>query len=450
MDTMSLMDATYLARMQFAMTAIFHFLFVPLTLGLAPLIAWMETKHLITGNEMYERMAKFWGRLFIINFALGVVTGLTMEFQFGMNWARYSAYVGDIFGAPLAIEALAAFFLESIFIGLWIFGRGKISKKLHVTSIWIVAFAVNLSAVWIMLANGWMQHPVGYTIQEGRAVMTDFMAFITNAYGWLKFLHTMFAGFVTASFFVLGISAWHLVRKIESPLFRASFKMAALFGLASSFMVFVLGDLSGREIAMAQPEKLAAIESHWETASRVPIYLLVVPDEDNSRNAVELFGIPGMMSFLTFKDFNAEVKGLKEWPKEDRPPVLPVFAGFRLMVGLGMLFMLLSAIASFISIVVGYEKWGWFLKLLPWVIPLPYLAAELGWIVAEVGRQPWIVYRVMRTSDAASPSVGTGQIIFTIISFLIIYGLLTVLDIYLIAKAARKGPEPQSAKRSLL
>jgi cytochrome d ubiquinol oxidase subunit I len=231
------MDITSLARFQFAMTAIFHFLFVPLTLGLAPMVAFMETRHLTTGVIKYERMAKFWGKLFIINFALGVVTGLTMEFQFGMNWARYSAYVGDIFGAPLAIEAFAAFFLESVFIGLWIFGRGRISKKVHVASIWIVAFAVNLSALWILLANGWMQHPVGYEIQNGRAIMTDFTAFLTNSYGWFKFLHTVLAGFVTASFFVLGISAWHLIRKNETDIFTSSFKIAAVFGLASSFLV---------------------------------------------------------------------------------------------------------------------------------------------------------------------------------------------------------------------
>lgn len=440
------MDITSLARFQFAMTAIFHFLFVPLTLGLAPIVAFMETRHLRTGNEMYERMAKFWGKLFIINFALGVVTGLTMEFQFGMNWARYSSYVGDIFGAPLAIEAFAAFFLESVFIGLWIFGRGRISKKMHVASIWIVAFAVNLSALWILLANGWMQHPVGYEIQNGRAVMTDFAAFMANSYGWFKFLHTVIAGFVTASFFVLGISAWHLLRKNETEVFLSSFKIAAVFGLVSSLLVFLMGDMAGGDIAEVQPEKLAAMESHWETARNVPFYLIVLPDEENSRNSIELFGIPGMTSFLAFKDFNAEVKGLNEWPKEDRPPVLPVFAGFRLMVGLGMLFMLLSAVSVFIAFTGRAGKWSWFLKLLPFVIPLPYLAAELGWIVAEMGRQPWIVYRIMRTADAASPSVGPGQIMFTIISFILIYGLLAALDIYLLAKTARKGPEIHSVK----
>ena len=439
------MDVTSLARFQFAMTAIFHFLFVPLTLGLAPIVAFMETRHLTTGDIMYERMSKFWGKLFIINFALGIVTGLTMEFQFGMNWARYSAYVGDIFGAPLAIEAFAAFFLESIFIGLWIFGRGRISKKMHVASIWIVAFAVNLSAFWILFANGWMQHPVGYEIQNSRAVMTDFTAFLANSYSWLKYLHTTLAGFVTASFFVLGISAWHLFRKNETDVFTSSFKIAAVLGLASSFLVFVIGDMSGGEIAKVQPEKLAAIESHWETARNVPFYLIVLPDEVNSRNAVELFGIPGMTSFLAFKDFNAEVKGLRDWPKEDRPPVLPVFAGFRLMVGLGMLFMLLNALSVFIVFTRRIDKWPWFLKLLPFVIPLPYMAAELGWIVAEMGRQPWIVYRVMRTTEAASPSVGPGQIMFTIISFILIYGLLAALDIYLLAKSARKGPEIPSA-----
>ncbi len=293
-----------------------------------------------------------------------------------------------------------------------------------------------------------MQHPVGYTIQQGRAVMTDFWAFLKNTYGWYKFLHTMFAGFVTSSFFVLGISAWHLLRKSGTALFMASFKMAAILGLASSIMVFVLGDMAGGDIAMVQPEKLAAMESHWETARHVPFYLLVMPDERNSKNSIELFGIPGMVSFLSFKDFNAEVKGLREWPKEDRPPVLPVFAGFRLMVGLGLLFMLLTAIAVYISIRDGYGKWGWFLKLLPWALPLPYLAAELGWVVAEMGRQPWIVYRVMRTAEAVSPSVGAGQVVFTIISFLMIYGLLAALDIYLLAKAARKGPVPASAERS--
>jgi len=440
------MDIISLARFQFAMTAIFHFLFVPLTLGLAPIVAFMETRHLTTGNEKYERMAKFWGKLFIINFALGVVTGLTMEFQFGMNWASYSAYVGDIFGAPLAIEAFAAFFLESIFIGLWIFGRGRISKKLHVASIWIVAFAVTLSAFWILFANGWMQHPVGYEIQNGRAIMTDFTVFLTNSYSWSKFLHAMLAGFATASFFVLGISAWHLLRKNETEVFTSSFKIAAVFGLASSFLVFVMGDFAGGEIAKVQPEKLAAMESHWETARNVPFYLVVLPDEENSRNAVELFGIPGMVSFLSFKDFNAEVKGLRDWPKEDRPPVLPVFAGFRLMVGLGMLFMLLSAVSVYIAFTGRAGRWSWFLKLLPFVIPLPYIAAELGWIVAEMGRQPWIVYRVMRTTDAASPSVGSGQIMFTIISFVFIYGLLAALDIFLLAKSARKGPEIAPAK----
>jgi len=440
------MDIISLARFQFAMTAIFHFLFVPLTLGLAPIVAFMETRHLTTGNEKYERMAKFWGKLFIINFALGVVTGLTMEFQFGMNWASYSAYVGDIFAAPLAIEAFAAFFLESIFIGLWIFGRGRISKKLHVASIWIVAFAVTLSAFWILFANGWMQHPVGYEIQNGRAIMTDFTVFLTNSYSWSKFLHAMLAGFATASFFVLGISAWHLLRKNETEVFTSSFKIAAVFGLASSFLVFVMGDFAGGEIAKVQPEKLAAMESHWETARNVPFYLVVLPDEENSRNAVELFGIPGMVSFLSFKDFNAEVKGLRDWPKEDRPPVLPVFAGFRLMVGLGMLFMLLSAVSVYIAFTGRAGRWSWFLKLLPFVIPLPYIAAELGWIVAEMGRQPWIVYRVMRTTDAASPSVGSGQIMFTIISFVFIYGLLAALDIFLLAKSARKGPEIAPAK----
>jgi cytochrome bd ubiquinol oxidase subunit I len=435
------MDVLALSRMQFALTAMFHFLFVPLTLGLSILVAYMESRYVATQNDMYLRMTRFWGKLFLINFALGIVTGLTLEFQFGMNWAEYSKYVGDIFGVPLAIEATVAFFLESTFLGLWIFGWKKVSPRVHALSIWIVAFAANMSALWILLANGWMQHPVGYVLRNNRAELVDFMAFLTNSYGWLKFSHTILAGYVVAAFFVMGISAWHILRKSHMTFFKKSFQIAAIFGLASSLLVVLIGDFHGAEVGKVQPAKLAAMESLWETQRGVPFYLLVIPDPKNERNALELFGIPKMVSFLAYKDFNAEVKGLKAFPKDQRPPVFETFLGFRLMVGLGGLFILLSSLALFLSWKDRLEKYPLFLKIMLFAIPLPYLAGELGWIVAEVGRQPWIVYGVMKTSDAVSRSVSVIQVTVSLVGFTLLYSFLGLVDMYLLAKYAKKGPE---------
>ena len=435
------MDVLALSRLQFALTAMFHFLFVPLTLGLSILVAYMESRYVTTGEELYLRMTRFWGKLFLINFALGVVTGLTLEFQFGMNWAEYSKYVGDIFGVPLAIEATLAFFLESTFLGLWIFGWKKVSPRVHALSIWIVAFATNMSALWILLANGWMQHPVGYVLRNNRAELVDFMAFLTNGYGWLKFFHTILAGYVVAAFFVMGVSAWHILRKSHPEFFKKSFQMAATFGLASSLLVVLVGDFHGAEVAKTQPAKLAAMESLWETQRGVPFYLLLIPDPKNERNAVELFGIPKMVSFLSYKDFNAEVKGLKDFPKDQRPPVFETFVSFRLMVGLGGLFILLSSLACFLSWKDRLEKYPLFLKIMLYTIPLPYLAGELGWIVAEVGRQPWIVYGVLKTSEAASRSVSVTQVTVSLVGFTLLYSFLGLIDMYLLAKYAKKGPE---------
>src|SRR5512139_3918576 len=259
------MDALALSRLQFAVTSMFHFIFVPLTLGLSVLVAWFEWRYVKTGDETWVRMTRFWGKLFLINFALGIVTGITMEFQFGMNWAEYSKYVGDIFGAPLAIEATVAFFLESVFIGVWIFGWNKVSKTFHAVSIWLVAIATNLSALWILLANGWMQKPVGYVLRNGRAEMVDFMALVTNSYGWSKFFHTLFSGYVVAAFFVMGVSAYHLLRKSEVRLFKTSFRSAATLGLIASILVFVTGDFHAVEVAKVQPTKFAAMEAVWDT-----------------------------------------------------------------------------------------------------------------------------------------------------------------------------------------
>ena len=435
------MDVLTLSRLQFAVTSMFHFIFVPLTLGLSILTAYMETRYVMTDDATYLRMTKFWGKLFLINFALGVVTGITMEFQFGMNWAEYSKYVGDIFGAPLAIEATVAFFLESVFIGLWIFGWDKVSKKVHALSIWLVAFATNLSALWILLANGWMQHPVGYVLRNGRAEMVDFTALLTNPYGILKFLHTVLSGYMVAAFFVMGISAYHLLKRYQIDFFKRSFKIGATFGVFSSLLVFLTGDYHTVEVAKTQPTKFAAMESVWETKQGVGLNLLLIPNEQGECNALEKMCIPNMVSYLAFHVPNAEIKGLKEFPRELRPPVLPTFLSFRLMVGLGT-FMLLASLLGFVL-----SRWGkledrtLFLKIMLLSIPAPYIAAQLGWIVAEVGRQPWIVYGVMKTSDAVSKSVSIAQVVISLAGFTLLYGGLGVIDIYLLAKVAKKGPE---------
>ncbi|MFA6822999.1 MAG: cytochrome ubiquinol oxidase subunit I [Geobacter sp.] len=435
------MDVLALSRLQFAVTTMFHFIFVPLTLGLSVLTAWFETKYVRTGDPTYLRMTKFWGKLFLINFALGVVTGITQEFQFGMNWAEYSRYVGDIFGAPLAIEATAAFFLESVFIGVWIFGWDKISKKAHAVTIWLVAFGTNLSALWILLANGWMQKPVGFVLRNGRAEMNDFLALITNPYGWFKFLHTVTSGYMVAAFFVMGIAAWHLLRKNEIDFFTRSFKTAAMFGLLSGLAVGATGDFHAVEIAKVQPTKFAAMESVWETGTRVPMHMLLIPDEANERNAVEAVSIPGMVSFLAHHDVNAEIKGLKEFPKEERPPVLPVFLSFRLMVGLGTLMIGICLLAVIIPRWKHFVDFKLFLWIMVAALPLPYITVQLGWLVAELGRQPWSVYGVLKTADSVSKSVSLLQVGGSLVGFTLLYGLLGAIDIYLLAKYAKKGPD---------
>ncbi len=323
------MDVVLLSRLQFAAATMFHFLFVPLTLGLSVLIAIMETKYVRTGDEVYLRMTKFWGKLFLINFAVGVVTGITLEFQFGTNWSRYSAYVGDIFGSLLAIEASVAFFLESTLIGVWVFGWKKLSKKAHATVMWLVAASGNISAIWILTANGWMQHPTGFTIRNGRAELVDFTAVVFNKFAILEIFHTVPAAFLLSAFFVMGISAYHLLKKQEIDFFTKSFRMALIFGLIFSIFTAIEGDMHGVHVAHTQPAKLAAMEAHWETATRAPLHLFAIPDERNEKNSIEIGTIPGILSFLGYHNFNAEVRGLKDFPKDERPPVLISLFAFR-------------------------------------------------------------------------------------------------------------------------
>lgn len=435
------MNVVALSQLQFAATAMFHWIFVPLTLGLSILTAWMETKYVTTGDVMWLRMTKFWGKLFLINFALGVVTGISMEFQFGLNWSEFSRYVGDISGAPLAIEATVAFFLESVFIGVWIFGWNKLSKKAHALSIWLTAIATNVSALVILLVNGWMQHPVGYVLRNNRAEMSDFVAILTNPYGLIKFGHTLTSGYVLAAFVIMGVSAWHLLRNNETAFFKRSFKMAATFALVSSLLVVLTGDFHSVEIAKSQPSKFAAMESVWETTRGASFNLLMVPDVSQERNSIEMLRIPKMLSFLAFKDVNAEIKGLKDFPKELRPPIAPTYYSYRVMAVLGIFILLVSLASVVMCRKQNFTDYRGFLTLMVFSIPAPYLAQQLGWLVAEIGRQPWIVYGVMKTSDAVSKSISTTQVVLSLIGFTVLYGLLGAIDIYLLVKYAKKGPD---------
>ncbi len=431
------MDVVLLSRMQFAAATMFHFLFVPLTLGLSVMVAYMETKYARTGDETYLSMTRFWGKLFLINFAVGIVTGITLEFQFGTNWSRYSEFVGDIFGSLLAIEASTSFFLESTLIGVWVFGWKKLSRKAHAAVMWLVAFAGTLSSLWILLANGWMQHPVGYTMRNGRAELESFMTVITNPFGLLEFLHTVSGAYVLSAFFVMGVSAWHLLKKQNMDFFTRSFKIALVFGLVSSLFVAAIGDTHGVHVAQTQPAKLAAMESHWETKTHAPLHLFAIPDEKNERNSVEFGSIPGVLSFLGYHDVDAEVRGLRDFPADERPPVLLTFISFRVMVGLGTLFILLTVYGIFKRNRLADSPN--YLKLMLFSIPLPYVAIELGWVLAEVGRQPWIVYGLMRTPSAVSP-IAAPQVLFSLIAFIAVYGLLGALGFYLMLANAKKGP----------
>lgn len=429
------MDPLLLSRIQFALASYFHFLFVPLTLGLSILLAIMETKYVKTGDEAYLRMTKFWGRIFLVNFALGVVTGITLEFQFGTNWARYSAYVGDIFGSILAIEATVSFFLESTLVGVWAFGWRKISKGIHALLMWLIAFASNVSAYWILAANSWMQNPVGYTIREGRAELTDFFAVVTQKWAVLEFLHTIAASYILTGFFVMGVSAYHLLKRNEVQIFGKSFRYGLLMALIFSVFIVFEGHLHGTDLASKQPTKLAAIEANWDTKKRAPKYLFAIPDDEAEKNVVEILPIPGLLSLLAKHSIDAEIKGLKDFRKEDRPPVLVNFLSFNLMVALGFYFLILSLYGWIkrenIEVRKGY------LRLVLYSIPLPYVASALGWTVAEVGRQPWIVYGLLRTRDAVS-DISLVHVGPSLLAFIVVYGMAGFFGFLLIAKFSKE------------
>ncbi|MGB4467755.1 MAG: cytochrome ubiquinol oxidase subunit I [Azovibrio sp.] len=499
-----------LSRLQFAVTAMYHFLFVPLTLGLAFILVIMESCYVLTGRQVYKDMTQFWGKLFGINFALGVTTGITLEFQFGTNWAYYSHYMGDIFGAPLAIEGLMAFFLESTFIGLFFFGWDRLSKQKHLLVTFLMAFGSNLSALWILIANGWMQDPVGseFSYVTMRMELTDFWAVVFNPTAQAKFVHTVSAGYVTASVFVLAISSWYLLKGRDLDFAKRSFRIAAAFGFASACSVIVLGDESGYTVTESQQTKLAAMEGMWEThPAPAPFTLFALPDDATRSNqyAVE---IPWAMGIIGTRSLDKEIPGIKEIEAENRqriasgveavkaleilrskaaepaakeaalpvfeahkadlgfglllkkyvsdmnqvtpeliaraaadtiPKVAPMFWAFRLMVGLGFAFFALFALALYYSLKDKFTEKTWLLRWAVWFIPMPWIACELGWFVAEYGRQPWTVYGVLPTHLSVS-SLTPASLYGSLAGFVGFYTLLLIVEMYLMIKFARQGP----------
>ena len=439
-----------LARWQFAITTIYHFFFVPVTLGLALFLAMLETRYVISGDEIYKRMVKFWGKIFLINFAIGVVTGLVQEFQFGLNWSEYSRFMGDIFGAPLAIEGLLAFYLESTFIGIWIFGWDKISKKAHLASIWLVALGSNISALWILIANSFMQNPVGYTIRNGRAEMTDFWALVGNTNVWYQFPHVLTAGISVGGFLVMGFSAYHLLKKNPQTqeFFQRSFRLAAVFALVGSVLVGLIGHAQGQFLRTIQPMKISAMEAHWETEQPASFTVIAIIDQENRENPFEI-KVPYMLSLLLHNDFTSEVVGINVLQAEAEslygpgnyiPPVALEFWTLRFMTGFGMLMILISGLAVFWSFKDDPGKRPWFLKI---IIPaglLPTLSITAGWILTETGRWPWIVHGLQKIEDAVSPNVSTGNIIFSLVSLSLVYGVLMIVGISLGLKYGKSDP----------
>ncbi len=438
------MDALILARWQFAITTIFHFFFVPLTLGLSIFVAILETRYVRTGDEIYKKMAKFWGKIFLINFAIGVVTGIVQEFQFGMNWSEYSRFMGDIFGAPLAIEALLAFYMESTFIGLWIFGWDKLSKKVHLTTAWLVAVGSNISALWILIANSFMQYPTGYTIdpQSGRALMSDFLALTFNPNVLHQFPHVLMAGIALAGFVVMAFSAWHLLRKHDVTFFRPSFRMAAIFALIGSALVGVIGHVQGQFMVEHQPMKMAVAEAHWNTEDPAALSLLTIGNWEQTEDVFSI-RIPALLSFMTYSQPFGEIKGINQLQEEFAqtygpgdyvPPVAINYWSFRSMVGAGGLMIVLSFLGVLWSKDRNLDTKTRYLKIMMFAAGLPYLASTTGWILAETGRWPWIVYGLQTIDDAISPNVPAWNIALSLALMTILYTILTVIAFRLAIK----------------
>lgn len=441
------MEALEIARWQFGITTIYHFFFSPLTMGLSVLTAILHTFYYRTNSADYKRLTKFFGKLFVIIFAVGVVTGIVLEFQFGMAWSEYSRFVGDIFGIPLAIEALLAFFLESTFIAVWLFGWNRLPKGVHLLSIWLVAIGSNLSALWIIIANAWMQVPVGFVLNQGRAELSDFVAVMLNEQMLVMAQHTIIAAFVTGGLFMLGISAWHMRRKNQVEIFAKSARIALVFTAVASLLVATTGHKHAQHTVKNQPMKMAAMEGLWESEQPASFSLFAIIDQENQTAKREL-KLPYMLSVLAYNDLTSEVRGMKDLQKDYEeefgpgdymPPVAIVYWSFRLMVGLGMLFILFSLLGIIKWWKKNLETSGLYLRLATIVMFLPLAANTLGWMVAEMGRQPWIVYGLLQTRDGVSPNVTSSQMLLTTIVFTLVYGILAAVAVYLVHRYAKPG-----------
>ncbi len=443
------MDALDLARWQFGIVTIYHFLFVPLTIGLSVLVALMQTAWYRTGKPRYLQMTKFWGKLFLINFAIGVVTGIVQEFQFGMNWSDYSRFVGDVFGAPLAIEALLAFFLEATFLGLWIFGWERLPRLAHLGCIWATAIGTNLSAYFILAANSWMQHPVGYQINpdRGRAELTSLWAVLTNSTTLAAFPHVITASFVTAAAFVIGVSAWHLARRQHVDVMRGSLKLGMIVALLAGAGVALTGDTQAKIMTDQQPMKMAAAEAIYDSRQPASFSIFTIGSL-SGREEVWSVRVPGLLSFLAEGNFQARVEGINDIQAEyekrygpgDYRPVIPVtYWGFRFMIGFGMLTSALALLGLWLlRRRVPTSKWFWRAAL--WTLPFPLVANSFGWLFTEMGRQPWVVFGRMFTRDGVSPQVPAWQVALSLGGFSALYLVLAVIEIGLIRRYAIAGP----------
>jgi len=438
-----------LARWQFGITTVFHFLFVPLTIGLGLLVAILQTAFYTTKDPSYDRMTRFFGKLFLVNFAIGVVTGIVQEFQFGMDWSRYSTFVGNIFGAPLAIEGLLAFFMESTFLGIWIFGRGRVSDRVHLLSIWLASLGTILSAAFIVAANSWMQHPVGYVIDPvtHQAVMTNFWAVVTNSTFLLAYGHVLFSAFLTGAVFMLAISAWHLRKGHDLAGFAKAAKIAIVATLITAVGTMFLGDSQAKQMEQQQPMKMAAAEALYNSTNGASFSLLTIGDL--SGNPVFQVRVPHILSVLATNTWNGNVKGINQLQKEATakygagsyvPVIWVLYWTFRIMVGLGILLFVLGGVGLWLMKRRRLEVSPRFLRFASWMALAPFIANSAGWIFTEIGRQPWVVFGLLKTS-AAVTLIAPGYVATSLIGFTAVYSLLAVVEIGLLVRLA-KVPEP--------
>ncbi|MEU7861414.1 cytochrome ubiquinol oxidase subunit I [Nonomuraea sp. NPDC049141] len=441
------MDALELARWQFGVTTVYHFLFVPVTIGMSLLVAILNTAWVRTGNAAYLRATKFFGTLFLINFAMGVVTGIVQEFQFGMNWSTYSRFVGDIFGAPLALEALLAFFLESTFLGLWLFGWGRLPKRVHLACIWIVAFGTMVSAYFILAANSFMQWPVGFKVNR-RAELVDFGAVLTNKVVLATFPHTVFGCWLAGGVILMAVSAWHLARKQDLEVFRPSLRLGIAAVLVGALGTLVSGDVLGKIMTQTQPMKMAAAEALYETRQPAPFSLFTIGTLDGTKPIYQL-EIPNLLSQLATGSFDGKVEGInnlqaayerKFGPGDYRPYIPVAYWGFRLMIGFGLLAALVALVLLWLTRGRQVRGTGWIWRVAVWSVVLPFLAHSFGWIFTEMARQPWIVFTQMKTAQGVSPSVGAGTVLTSLIVFTLLYGGLALVEVGLMIKYGRATP----------